>query len=214
MAKQLQQYRTDLEQLLSTVGLSGFFSDTVKNSFINMGGKRVYNFTAWVWLQHALKTTTEENWEWYDQPTQFKRGSIYRITVADEEGIEQEHDIRPRNEYEDIKKGGGDSKVATLLDDQYFIYPIPTVEGREISVFGQKKWTELTNDTDETISPEEIDESIVRMAFAFALQKERRFSEAQNQIQDVEENMLPRLKSNDEKEAPKGYMGQQKSTRW
>jgi hypothetical protein len=100
---QLQTYRLDLEAMLSTVNLSGFFTDAIKDQFINQAGKRVYNFENWPWLEHALKTQSDANGEYYAQSSRFKKGSINRITVG--EGTEEdEYDLVSWNLYKQHKE--------------------------------------------------------------------------------------------------------------
>lgn len=209
----LSTYRTELENMLSTVNLSGFFTDAMKNTWINQAGRRVYNFKKWPWLDHALKTESEANAEYYEQSSRFKKGSIYRITVG-EGTSEYDYDIVEWNLYKQAKLEGRTDKISALLGNQYFIYPILTTDGQIIGTYGNLKWVELSGDSDESINPEEYDEAIVKLAFASALKKERRFSEANAEVDEVENMILPRLYSEEMKESPKGYIGQVKSNRW
>lgn len=212
----LLEYRTDLEAMLSIVNLSGFFTDAIKDQFINTAGKRVYNYDNWSWLNHALKTNSVALEEYYEQSSRFKNGSIFRITVG--EGTEEvEHDIISLNLYKENKAQETGERLATIIGNQYFIYPILTEDNEVIGTYGQLKWVKLSSDTDESISPVAFDESIVKMAFAQALKKERRFSEANSEIDEVENpntGILARLHSNDTKQTPKGFVGVVKSTRW
>lgn len=212
----LAEYRADLEALLSTVNLSGFFTDAIKDEFINRAGKRVYNFQTWPWLNHALKTQSVAGDEYYEQPSRFKRGSIFRITVGENQD-EEEYDMVSLNLYKELKAGSSDNKVSTVIGSQYFIYPTLTESNLVIGVYGQLKWVELVDDADESINPEAFDEAIVKLAFASALKKERRFSEANSEVDEVENansGILPRLYNQATKESPKGYVGQVKSSRW
>lgn len=210
---QLQDYRTDLEAMLSTANLSGFFDDAMKNKFINRAGRRVYNFRKWPWLDHALKTQSDANGEYYAQSSRFKKGSIYRITVG--EGTEEkEYDIVAWNLYKQHKEEATGERVSALIGNQYFIYPIHTTAGQVIGTYGQLKWVALSGDTDESINPDAYDEAIVKLAFADALKKERRFSEANSEIDDVENRMLPNLYDEETKSSPKGYIGNTQSTRF
>jgi len=209
----LSTYRTELESYLSTVNLSGFFDDAMKNRFINTAGRRVYNFENWDWLDHALKTQTEKDQEWYEQSSRFKKGGLRRITVKDSEGKEKEYDIVAWNLYQQYKDQGTQYK-AGILANQFFLYPTPTVANLEIGTYGQLKWVDLSADADESINPEVYDDAIVKLAFAMALKKERRFQEAKSEIDEVEGNILPRLFDQNQKDAPKGYIGTAPSTRW
>lgn len=212
----LAEYRADLEALLSTVNLSGFFTDAIKNEFINRAGRRVYNFQTWPFLNHALKTQSVANDEYYEQPSRFKRGSIFRITVEEGE-LEEEYDMVSLNLYKQHKEEETGEKVSTVIGSQYFLYPILTESNKVIGVYGQLKWVELVDDADESINPEAFDEAIIKHAFASALKKERRFSEANSEIDEVENansGILPRLYNQATKESPKGYIGNVKSSRW
>lgn len=209
----LSTYRTELENMLSTVNLSGFFTDAMKNTWINQAGRRVYNFKKWPWLDHALKTQSDANAEYYAQSSRFKKGSIYRITVG--EGVnEEEYPIVSWDLYKQNKEEETGLKKSALLGNQYFIYPILTTAGQTIGTYGNLKWVELSGDSDESINPEEYDEAVVKLAFASALKKERRFSEANAEVDEVENGILPRLWKEEMNENPKGYIGQVKSNRW
>lgn len=209
----LSTYRTNLENLLSTVNLSGFFTDAMKDAWLNQAGRRVYNFKKWPWLNHALKTQSEANGEYYEQSSRFKKGSIFRITVG--EGTEEkEYPVVSWDLYKQTKEEGLSDKVSAILGNQYFIYPILTEANKVIGTYGNLKWVELSGDSDESINPEEYDEAIIKLAFASALKKERRFGEANAEVQEVEEGILPRLWQEEMNENPKGYIGQVKSNRW
>jgi len=212
----LAEYRADLEAMLSTVNLTGFFTDAIKNEFINRAGRRVYNFQTWPFLNHALKTQSVANDEYYAQSSRFKKGSIFRITVG-EGTAEEEYDMVSLNLYKQHKAENTGEKVSTVISNQYFIYPILTEDNLVIGTYGQLKWVELTGDSDESINPEAFDEAIIKLAFASALKKERRFSEANSEIDEVENaqsGILPRLYGQATKESPKGYVGNVHTTRW
>lgn len=209
----LAEYRADLEAMLSTVDLSGFFTEAIKNEFINRAGRRVYNARKWSWLEHALKTQSEANAEYYVSPSRFKKGSIHRITLG--EGNEElEYDVVAWNLYKQNKEQTTGARVASLLGNQYFMYPAPTADNEVIGLYGQLKWVELTSDSTESINPEAYDEAIIRLALADALKKERRFSEANSEEDSVVNTIIPELWSEDQKQDPKGYIGQARSTRW
>ena len=209
----LAEYRTDLEAMLSTVDLSGFFTPAIKNEFINRAGRRVYNFKKWSWLEHALKTQSEADGEYYAQPSRFKKGSIHRITLGTGND-EVEYDVIAWNLYKQHKYEQTGERVASLLGNQFFMYPAPTADNETIGLYGQLKWVTLSSDGDESINPEAFDEAIIRLAMADALKKERRFSEANSEVDEVINIVLPQLWSEDQKQDPKGYIGKAKSTRW
>ncbi len=210
----LLEFKTDLETMLSSANLSDFFDDDMKIRWINLAGRRVCNFTAWDWLKEALETDTEVLQEWYKVPDQFKRNSVFRITVEDEAGVECEYDIVPWNLYKEHRAAGGSTQVASILKDQYFLYPTPTVNDLEIGVYGQLKWLDLADDADESITPEETDEAILKLAYAEALRKESRFDEATSLVSEVTQEILPRLLDNQSKTPPGGFVGTVKTSRW
>jgi len=209
----LADYRADLEALLSTVDLSGFFTEAIKNEFINRAGRRVYNAKKWAWLEHAVKTQSKAGIEYYAQPSRFKKGSIHRITLG--EGMaELEYDVVAWNLYKQNKEQTTGARVASILGNQYFMYPAPERANEVIGIYGQLKWVDLTSDSTESINPEAYDEAIIRLALADALKKERRFSEANSETKEVTDVLIPSLWSEDQKQDPKGYIGQSRSTRW
>jgi len=213
---ELQQ---ELDNRIAAAKVSGFWTSAMKKEWINKAGERVCDFRRWKVLELAKQTTTKPNWEYYDYPSEFKTNSIYYMEVDGNEYIEKSWD-----DYQAYKEAESTDKIFTSHDAFYFIHPTPTKDGKEILIFGIKKWTKLVNDADKSIFPSEFDEAIIKLALATCLTKERRYDEARIEKVEVEEpsnpmiensgGILAKLGASEESEGPKGYYGTAKSTRW
>ena len=214
MGTTLSEYREALEERMSQVEITEFYSDAMKDRWINEAGRRVCNFHPWAWLNHALRLESEANAEYYAYPSRFKKNSIYRVT-EDEGEDEEEHLVVNFDLYKSHKENETEVKVASQLGDQWFIYPIPEA-GTMLGIYGQLKWVELSGDSDEAIVPSSHDEAIIKMALASALRKERRYNEANSEVAEVEgqSGILTRFIEGEKDQKPKGYMGRIRSSRW
>lgn len=215
MGTTLAQFRSYLEQRLSSVGVTTFFGDDMKNRGINESGDRVCNYKKWDFLKHALKTESEANLEYYPYPERFKKNSIYRVTKgtgADEE----EYRVVSWDLFREEKENETERKVASQLGNQWFIYPAPTTNGEILSVYGSLKWKKLISDSDEAITPEDFDEAIVKLALASALRKAQQYDKANNEVAEVEGQggILWRLWEMQMDQKPQGYIGTVQSSRF
>jgi len=219
------ELQTELNNRIAAAKVSGFWSADMKKQWINNAGERVSNYYRWKALECVFKTITKKDQEYYDYPDQenspneFQENSIYYMEIDG-----KIYDKRTWEEYQKVKKAGGDDKIFCSYDGLYFVNPTPDKNNIEIAVWGIRKWIKLVNNTDNPITPSELDEPIIKLALATCLQKERRYSEASAEIVEVEAprdskvpgsgGLLARLAAREEDEGPKGYIGRAKSTRW
>jgi hypothetical protein len=211
------QIRTEIDAMITAAEVDNFWTPDQKNEWINYAGRRVTSWANWKILRYALKTQSEANKEWYKPPYRCKNGSIFRITMDDSDGNEYEYDIKDWDIYTDYQDGETDYKVAAVLGDQFFLYPTPVDNNLEIGIYGYLKWEELTSDTDVSLLDQSFDESVVKLAFAQALKKEKRFGEANNEIQEVtapEEGLLAKIEQGEQTTQPAGFSGRARSSRW
>ena len=219
----LSELRADLDDKISAAKVSGFWKDSTKNRWLNYAGQRVCDFRRWKALELALETVARESKEYYDYPTMegiaFKKDSIYQIDIEDETyPPEQSGRLRVNwTQFQKAKQIGDDSKlIFTNHNGFYFLYPVPT-NGKTISVYGLKKWVDLSSDDDECMLPSEFDEAIVRIALAACLRKAKKYSEAKAElveILDPQVGVLANLWMQETDEAPQGYGGEAQSSRW
>lgn len=214
MGTTLATFREALEERMSAVEITEFYSDEMKDRWINQAGRRVTNYHKWDFLNHALMIESEENAEYYDYPNRFKKNSIYRVTVGT--GADEiEYDVLKFDLFRDHKREATTAKIASQLGNQWFIYPVPDT-GSIIGIYGQLRWIDLSGDSSEAITPESLDESIIKVALASALRKEQRYNEANSEIAEVEGQggILFRMLENEKDDKPKGYMGQIRTGRF
>lgn len=146
---------------------------TVKRA-VNRAYIKTSSLFKWSGTEHAKKTTTQKNLEYYDYPREFRDNSIFRIEVG---GVQYGElpDGSP-TAWEDYLTWRGDSVNANSTEkkwaDQkrrYFLYPVPTTAGVQISVWGRIVPDQLEADGDATIfslSMPEGNEAIVLEAVA------------------------------------------------
>jgi len=214
------EFLTELNNRIAAAKVSGFWTDTMKKQWINTAGERVSNYYRWKALEYALKTITKADQEYYDYPEAFQEDSIYHLEIDGDEYTRANN----WDDYQNYKANESTDKMFVSHDGFYFVNPTPEDANLEIALWGIRKWVKLVSDGDEPITPSELDESIIKLALATCLQKERRYSEANAEISEVEApanprvpgsgGILARLKAKEEEEGPKGYIGKAKSTRW
>lgn len=192
----------------------GFIPSSMKNNFINDGGKRVCAHKDWKWLEFAFKTKSTTKHEWYPLPEKFKPGSLFRITVQDilGDGDEQDHRLIDFNLYKQRKEDKTEETIASQTSNQYFVYPIPEDNEHIIGAYGILKWEKLNADTDKSITPDAFDEYVEMFALAKVLEKQQKFSEASALRKDVYAN-LDNLEDEDNDDTPAGYAGKIQNSR-
>lgn len=217
----LSEFLTGLNNRISAAEVSGFWTPEMKKEWINTAGERVCNFKRWQCLEYALKTVTKADGEYYDYPEDFQENSIFMLSIGEDT---DEYILKSWDDYQAYRQAGSSEKIFANHNGYYFINPTPTGNSLVLSVWGIRKWEKLVGDTDETITPREMDEAIIKLALATCLQKERRYGEASAEIAEVElpanpriENsggILARLSARSEDEGTKGHIGRAKLSRW
>jgi len=222
MNSTLEDLRADLDNRISAAKVSGFWTDVMKDKWLNQAGQRVCDYKRWRELELALETQTRSAKEYYDYPTEavaFKKDSIYQIDIDGEE-YSTDQGGRTRVTWEQFQRAkqiDDDSKlIFTNHNGFYFLFPIPE-DGKTMSLYGLKKWRTLTEETDESILPNEFDESVVRIALASCLRKAKKYDQAKAEmveILDLNVGVLALLWAQQSDEAPHGYGGEAQSSRW
>lgn len=217
----LQDLRDDLDGRLSASKVSGFWTQAFKDKALNDGGKQSCNAYRWPFLELALTTQSRDAKEYYDYPAApnaFTADSIYQINVAGEDYGDEDGRTRVNwGAFQKRKNLGDDSAyVFTNHNGFYFLYPVPA-DGLEISLFGLKQWRVLVNAGDESITPTDLDDSIVKLALARCLRKAKKYSEAKAElleVLDLQVGTLAQLWAKVHEESPGGYKGEAISSRW
>lgn len=122
-------------------------------------------------LQKAKMTGTLYGQYYYDYPTEFQVGSIFRVVVDD-----IVYDKVAFEDWLDYKKNNAtvtDKYIFAEYGKQIFIFPTPTTTGtNNIDVYGQIQATQLSGDSDLTIfsrSDDQGNEAIVKIALSVAI---------------------------------------------
>jgi len=151
----LSDIRTAIRSDLNVSDSSSLYPQTTIDLAINRAHIKATRLFNWPQLMDAKKTSTQSAIENYDLPTTWSPDSAWRLEVDDSMyGEDPDGSPMDFNDYLLWKEDntGSDDKKWTVHGNQLFIYPTPTSAGDyNISVWGQKNATELTDDTDTTI---------------------------------------------------------------
>ena len=156
---------------------SSLFPEDTIDSALNRAYIKIGGLFHWPQLADAKKTSTAVS-EYYDAPDTWYPDSIYRLEV-DDELYGQDPDGSPMdfNDYllwKEDNENSTDKKWA-VHNNQFFIYPAPTVVGdNNISVWGLKRVVEMTVDGSTTIfsyNMPECNEAVVEEAKAILKNK-------------------------------------------
>jgi hypothetical protein len=214
----LQNLRDDLDGRISAAKTSGFWNQAFKDLALNDAGKQVCNAYRWGFLELALITQSRDASEYYDYPVSFTPDSIYQLSVAGEDYGAQDGRTRVNWERFQERKNIGDDNdyVFTNHNGFYFIYPVPA-DGLDISIFGLKKWVVLTAATEIAVTPDELNDAIVKLALAKCLRKAKKYAEAKAELLEVldpQVGLLAQIWAKTHEESPGGYKGEATSSRF
>jgi len=217
----LQEYREELTERLSSAVSAGFWTNTEKDSAINNGGVQVCNYHQWNFLQLALKITTSDDREYYDYPggaVRLKPNSIYQIVIADEvyNGNVPGRLKTTWGQFQEHKQADSDELIYANHNGYYFLHPKPAND-KVMDLYGVKGWQKLVSDTDEAITPYELDEAILKVALAKLIRKAKKYGEAREELADVfrpETGILAMVKEQIQEGGPGGFIGNATSSRF
>ena len=160
----------EVKRRLSIFQDNTFYTEEMIKNWINIANKWACAYKPWPFTEKAKYTLSVANQEEYDYPEEFMSDSI-RILKVDGE-------IYEKVRYEDYFRLKNDiffkDKIFTDFNRIIFIYPVISVSGKEILIFGQEMPRDLINDTDETpfaYNEEEGEEAIIKYALKIALQR-------------------------------------------
>lgn len=220
-----EELQEALDDRISSAKVTGFWSTDAKKRWLNQAGQRVCDFKPWEWIKKAVYTETRDEREYYDYPEAsaqtdwdtFKFNSIYNIMIEDEDyGAEGGRRRQIWDDFQRAKHTEDDDYIFTNHNKWFFLYPVPE-DGKEMVLYGLKKWRELEENDDEPISPTEFDEAIVRIALASCMRKAGMVNEARAELLEVlspEGGLLNNLWMQEQDEGPRGYGGQFKHIRY
>ncbi len=205
---QLQEFLQDLNARISASKSNGMWSDADKKRWINKTIVRACNFAKWGFLNHHSTQTTEKDSEAYFNPFDYKPGGMMILKVDGQEYV--------KVSVENYQSGNHVWKtVFCILGDQYLVKPAPDEDGKIIDIYYRRRPVPLINDTDEPITPEEMDEAIVKLALAVCLKKDpNRSGEADREILEATAIVQQIKDREDEENGSSGFIGQATSTRF
>lgn len=193
---------------MSAAKTTGFWSDADKKRWINKSIIRACNFSKWNFLNHHSTQLTEKDGEAYFNPFDYKPGGMMFLKVDGKEYA--------KASVENYQSGNHVwERVFCILGDQYLVKPTPTEDGKLIDIYYRRRPVPLVNDTDEPITPEEMEEAIVKLALGICLKKEpNRSNDADKQVLEATAILQQIKDRQDEEGGEAGFTGQATSSRF
>lgn len=232
---QLQEFRQDLNARIAAAKVSGFWKDSDKDRWINKAIVRACNFARFKFLSKHATQLSELNpdgsgKESYFLPFDYKPGGMIFLSVDGEEYhkvgeqqyLSRKSDNKIGSTYHpslDIVNPSSQTdwrwqKIYALIGDEYFIDPVSTVAGKIIELFYKRRPVRMVEETDEPITPEEMDEPVLKLALATCLAKEPgRKGDGEKEVLEAHA-ILQQIKDREDEEPSSVFIGQAKSTRW
>ncbi len=224
---QFQEFLQDLDARIAASKVTGFWKPENKERWINKSVVRACNYARWKFLSkhatQAIELESGEIKENYYLPFDYKPGGMILIKVYDpvtEKSLKHfkiDNDSYHSKAYEY-------TRVYTIVGDEYFLnlqelaedsgLAASEMEGKIIDLYYKRRPVKLVEPTDEPITPEEMDEPIIKFAFSICLSKTPgRAKEAVKEIQEAN-SMLQQIKDREEEEPQAVFKGQATSMRW
>jgi len=212
---QLQEFRTDLSARMSASKITGFWKDSDKDRWINKAIVRACNYARWKFLSKHSSQLTELNSdgsgkESYFLPFDFKPGGMIFLSLdkAEYHKVGEETYLSTKSNNDLIQN------IFTIIGDEFFLNPVPTEAGKIIDFYYKRRPVRLVEDTDEPITPEEMDEAIVKLALSVCLSKiPGKKAESQQEVIEAH-TMLAQVKEREDEEPSSVFKGQATSSRW
>ena len=164
----LSEMRSAIQSGLNVSSTSSLFPSDTIDAALNRVYIKVGGLFRWPALEYAKKTSAVKDQEYYDAPDIWRPDSMFRLEIDDERyGNEPDGSPMDFGDYLTwkLENEGSTEKKWAVQWLRYFIYPTPTANGdNNISVWGQKNVTELSEDGDVTIfsySMPECNEALV-----------------------------------------------------
>lgn len=220
---------------MSASKVTGFWKDSDKDRWINKAIVRACNYARWKFLSKHSSQLTELNSdgsgkENYFLPFDFKPGGMIFLSmdkeeyhkVSEEAYLSRKSDDNlsvPSRPSLDVIHASNHTdwrwqKIFTIIGDEFFINPVSSEVGRIVDFFYKRRPVRLVEDTDEPITPEEMDEAIVKLALSVCLSKiPGKKAESQQEVIEAH-TMLAQVKEREDEEPSSVFKGQATSTRW
>jgi len=223
---QFQEFTQDLDARIAASKVTGFWKPEDKERWINKSVVRACNYAAWKFLNHhatqAIELEIDDTLkEDYYLPFDFKPGGMILLAAYDPLTEEAKKHFKVDIDAYHAKTYPYE-RVYTIVGDEYFLNlkeitsdeDVAGLESKIIDLYYKRRPVKMVEDTDEPITPEEMDEPIIKFAFAICLSKTPgRASEAVKEIQEAN-TMLQQLKDREEEEPQSVFKGQATSMRW
>lgn len=232
---QLQEFRQDLDARMAAAKVSGFWKQDDKDRWINKSVVRACNYARWKFLSKHATQLTELNpdgtgKENYFLPFDYKPGGMIFLKVNGEEYhktseeayLSRKSDDQIAVSYlpqNDVIHGSAHTdwryqKVYAVIGDEYLIDPVIETEGKVIDLYYKRRVVRMVEPDSEPITPEEMDEPIVKLALSICLAKTPgRQADSRKEVEEAH-LMLQQTKDREDEEPQAVYKGQAKSVRW
>lgn len=224
---QFQEFLQDLDARIAASKVTGFWKPEDKKRWLNKSIVRACNYARWKFLgKHATQAIELEGGEIkenYYLPFDYKPGGMVLIKVYDPvtEKSKKHYKIDEDSYH---SKAYSYTRVYTIIGDEYFLNlrelaedsdtAAADMEGKIIDLYYKRRPVKLVEDTDEPITPEEMDEAVIKFAFSICLTKTPgRAAEAKKEV-DEAHIILQQIKEREEEEPQAVFKGRATNVRW
>lgn len=224
---QFQEFEQDLDARIAASKVTGFWKPEDKERWLNKSVVRACNFTRWKFLSkhatQAIELDVGEIKEDYFLPFDYKPGGmiVLKVYYPDEEKSLKHFKVDEDSYH---SQAYAYTRVYTITGDEYFLnlqevcgdagISATEMEGQIIDLFYKRRPVKMVEPTDEPITPEEMDEPIIKLALSICLNKTPgRAADAKKEIEEAH-LMLQQLKDREDEEPQAIYKGNATSMRW
>ncbi len=197
-------------------GIDDLYSWDDLKGWINLACLEAWDFSDWIFKEKSYTTTTVASQEYYDYPSDFVEDSIFLLRVAGADALLDTYKKIRYVDYMQYRETEPNGTLKYWADhrDWYFINPkaFQDAGSRSIEVWGMLRFTELTASTSAMpFSPNSEgyensgNHAIVKLAYAMALESEKKNEPQKAQIVRTEAYQTLKLLADKENEKQADY---------
>lgn len=166
-----EQMENELKEQLLASNNAGLYPSARLTELIQDAHFWATGLFQWRALVKGKTTTTQADLEYYDQPTDFRTGTVIRMEING-----KEYNRKAFEDFLDYKLEypTSNKRIFSLYERKIFVKPIPTETGLTMTIWGSVIADDLSASSSQTIfSGNNItgNEAIVRKAFSVAVRR-------------------------------------------
>ena len=184
--------------------------------WVNMACLEAWDYHDWIFKEKAYTTTSVASQEYYDYPADFVSDSIFLLRVADSDGDMETYRKIRYTDYMKYREENTTGQEKLWADHRRWYFPNPKAysdaASRSIEIWGLLRFTEMSASTtalpfspDAEGSENSGNHAIVKLAYAMALDSEKKKEHAKAERIRMEAYQTFEILAKKEKEAQADY---------